>query len=348
MEKRKKILMVVPFQSSFIKKDIEILSSHYDIVLNEYNWRNKSFVPLFMIMQVFAMLRHIFFIKSVIIQFGGYWSLIPSIIGKIFKVPVFIILHGTDSALMPGINYGSLRKKPLRIALRLSYQFASMLLPVSSSLLRTENDYNPGEVMQGINYHFPKLKTPARVISNGLATEFWTPPEKGKKDIKSFITVFYPAQFMRKGGDMILLLAKRYPDCNFYIAGSPRPQHISEIPVNVHYLGKISQAELRENYLQARFYLQLSMFEGFGLALCEAMLCECIPIVSSANILPEIIGDTGYVVTKKDIDLLASVVEKALQAGNKEELGEKARARIIEKYSLDNRLQILRETIESS
>lgn len=339
--------MVVPFQSSFIRKDIEILSAHYDVVLNEYNWRKKSLTPLFIFLQVFSILRHILSIKYIIVEFGGYWSLMPSVIGKIFNVPALIVLHGTDCAMMPHINYGNLRKKPLKMASKWSYKYASMLLPVSSSLLKTKNDYNEQDIMQGVNYHFPRLKTPARVINNGLSPDFWTPSDLNSKESKTFIAVFSQSQFKLKGGDLIHSLAGKFPECKFLIAGSGKPAHLAIIPDNVHFLGMIDPVELREHYRKARFHLQLSMFEGFGLALCESMLCETIPIVSSVNNLPEIIGDTGFVVKKKDINLLIDIVNEALLLENKQELGKKARERIISNYSIDERARLLRETIES-
>ena len=345
--KKNKIIMIMPLQSSFIKNDIKILSSQYTVVQSINNWKNKYFIPLFMILQLFIILKHIRDIKSIVIEFGGYWAVIPSIFGKMFNIPVFIILHGTECAILPHVQYGSLRKKLVRLSCKISYHFASMLLPVSDSLIYVKNDYNSKNVLQGVKYHLPKIKTPFCVIYNGLDLDFWTPLKNISKDKKQFITVLSSFRFILKGGDLILLLAKKYSDCNFYIAGTEKLQSFGKIPNNVHFLGILSQKELRNQYRKSQFYFQLSMFEGFGLSLCEAMLCECIPIGSSVNIIPDIIGNTGFILNKRDEKELSNIVEEALSVKNKKELGQKSRERIRKKYSLKKREELLLKTINS-
>ena len=108
------IIYIAPALSSFVKNDIIILSEKYNVIKNIYNWNNKISVPILLIRQALFVLRKIFLIKAIIISSGGYWSLIPSIIGKIFRKRVLIILNGSDCAAVQPINYGILRKQPLK------------------------------------------------------------------------------------------------------------------------------------------------------------------------------------------------------------------------------------------
>ncbi|RNC83669.1 MAG: glycosyltransferase [Balneola sp.] len=347
MAKKDKILVVIPYKSSFIMNDIKIISSQYDIILNSYNWKNKFYVPFFLVLQFLAMFKYLRRARLILIEFGGYWALVPSILGKVFNIPVLIVLHGTDCASMPHIQYGNLRKKVLRLACKVSYNLATALLPVSDSLIYTKNDYNTEDIYQGVRHHFPNTKTPFEVIHNGLDTEFWKPIGNVIREDNRFIAVFSQAQFILKGGDLIMALAEKFPDRNFYIAGIDAPQNLSNTSKNVHFLGKLSKEELREEFEKSTFHLQLSMYEGFGLALCEAMLCECIPIGSSVNIIPEIIGDTGFILQKKDMAQLADVIEKADAVENKVELGQKARKHIMDNFSLKKKEELLLNTINS-
>jgi hypothetical protein len=86
---------------------------------------------------------------------------------------------------------------------------------------------------------------------------------------------------------------------------------------NVFFLGKLTPENLRHYYLSSQYYLQLSVYEGFGVSLCEAMLCECIPIGSSVNIIPEIIGDSGFILEKESIDELVFLVKTVMKIENK-------------------------------
>ena len=121
----------------------------------------------------------------------------------------------------------------------------------------------------------------------------------------------------------------------FQIVGIEDNDNLHSAPDNVVFSGRLNHIELRKAYRKAQFHFQLSLFEGFGLSLCEAMLCECIPIGSSVNMIPQIIGDTGFILNQKKIDLLIDIMKKAIATNNKEDLGKKARQRIVENFNAD-------------
>lgn len=343
---KEQIILVTPYRNSFINNDIEILSKQYEIVLNNYNWKRKSLYPIFAIRQLFFLLANIRKTNKIVIEFGGYWSVLPTLIGKIFNTPTAIILHGTDSAIINHIKYGSMRKRLVKKVCEFSYKRASILLPVSNSLIYTKSNYTENENIQGIKHYFPNLETPIRVIHNGLNHLFWNSIKSIEKEQNSFITVLSETQFIRKGGDLIVSIAKEFPHCNFYIAGSDKIEHTS-IPENIFFLGKLTQEELKVAYNKSKFYLQLSIFEGFGLSLCEAMLCNCIPIVSSVNILPEIIGNSGFTVLKKEIHEVKKVITNAIESPNQDELQKLARKRIVDNFSIEKRDVELIDTLEN-
>ncbi len=344
MKIRDKIIYIAPSLSSFAKNDIKLLSKKNFVITNIYNWQNKPITPLYLIHQFFFILWHIFSTKKIFITFGGYWSFFPSIIGKIFNVDVYIILNGTDSAYIPAINYGSLNKFPLSWFCKQSYKFASILLPVSASLVYTKNTYLSDDKysFQGYKHFFPNIKTESKVVYNGIDEKFWKPIENVKREENSFISVFSGNdQLLRKGGDLIIKLAERMPNCKFYLIGLEKPADLISKNTNLFFISMLKKEELRNYYNKAQFYFQLSIFEGFGVALAEAMLCECIPIGSSVNAIPEIIDDSGFILPKKDILKLETLVRKALLVENKKELQVKARTRIIENYSTKQREESL-------
>ena len=109
---------------------------------------------------------------------------------------------------------------------------------------------------------------------------------------------------------------------------------------NVKFLGKLTPGELKKYYNKTQFYLQLSNFEGFGVAICEVMLCECVPIVSDVNFLPEIIGNSGFVLRKRDKKMLIGLLEEAMSS-KIEELSKLSKQRIKQEFSLKKRKEML-------
>jgi len=337
MQKKDRIILVTPFMSSFVNSDISILSSEYNVIVNTYDWKNKTLAPLFLLQQFFFLLFNIPKSKSILVEFGGYWSVLPSVLGRIFGVPVHIVLHGTDCASIPELNYGSLRIPHLRKSCEISYRNATKLLPVSESLVSVDNIYQKNiSGKQGYKNFFPDIETEYQVIYNGVDENYWKSYENNQKEEKSFIAVFSEEQFLLKGGDLIFAVADKFKDCKFRIVGVSSENH-NNVPSNVELLGRLSLDDLKKKYQKSQFHFQLSVIEGFGVALCEAMLCECIPIVSSVNFLPGIIGDTGFVVKEKKVELLTEIISKVLDVENKKELGAKARQRVISNFSFEQR-----------
>ncbi|MBY5959914.1 glycosyltransferase [Membranicola marinus] len=338
----KNVLFVAPFMESFIKGDIKILSRHFNVITNIYPWKNKKFTLWYMLQQLWLIVFNMYKLDAIVVSFGGYWALIPAMMGRVLGIPVYIIVHGTDCCSIPSINYGMLRKQPLKMVCAWSYSLSTMILPVSDSLKHTINTYydsaDKNEKTQGILHFFPKLKTSFRTIFNGLDPKFWIKDSTNtNRSENSFITVLSEAQYKRKGGDLIVKAAKKFPNATFYIAGTSTIDLDVAPPDNVIWLGRLSPEELRMYYRKSTFYLQLSIFEGFGCALCEAMLTECIPIGSSANMIPEIIGDTGFILKKRDIRELESILNHVLSISDKAKMGKMARDKVIKDYTFDIR-----------
>ena len=347
--KKQKVLFVTPSFQSFVKQDIQILSKYFDLTINAQNWKEKERAPFLLIYQFLLLLLQVPKVDFVWVHFGGYWSFLPALLGKITGKPVFIVLHGTDCASIPELHYGSLRIPLLRWFIKKSYQWASCLLPVSDSLINSKQEFGPGEKVfnNGFLHHFQGLKTPYKVIPNGFDQHFWSLEKNTTRDSNSFLSVLSKDQFILKGGDLILQLAKRLPECSFRIAGMEIPELKEPIPNNLSFLGKLSAKDLREEYRKASIYLQLSAFEGFGCALCEAMLCGCFPVGSNVNHIPTIIGKSGRVITKRDLSILEKCINDLFEKDIDDQTREAIRQSIEERFNLDVREMLILSTLKS-
>jgi hypothetical protein len=63
------------------------------------------------------------------------------------------------------------------------------------------------------------------------------------------------------------------------------------------------------------------------------MLCECIPVGSNVNGIPDAMGSTGVIVTERDMVSLRSAVEKAFSMNT----GSAARMHTLAHFSLELR-----------
>ena len=335
-------------KASFVEKDLHIFQKRFDVI-KEFGFgiTGKFSVIILLVKQLFFLLKNIGKTNLIICQFVGYHTLLPVFVGKLFGKKVILIPGGIDCAKFPSINYGNYTKKWLGKITNYSYRNATIILPVHECLVLSEYSYQTDDLpQQGIKVHCPNLNTPIKVIHNGYdATIFDIKPTQ--RIPNSFITIASnldnKVRAKIKGIDLIIEVAKHLPQCRFYLIGIS--SNLSDLPQNINLLPYVPNHDLPQLLSNYEFYLQLSMSEGFPNALSEAMLCGCIPIGSAVTSIPEIISNTGFILAKKDPQLLKQLIEKALLC-DKEKLSVATRKRILENYSLHKREVALLEVID--
>lgn len=340
MKKKDKLIYVFAFRSSFIRKDEELLRKYFDVVPLFFNPLPRWKTPLSFIKQVFQMLVNIRNCKGIVCQFAGFHTVAAVIVGKFFGVKTSIILLGAECHNYPSIQHGNFRKKWLGKATRFSFHWASQLLPIDKSLIEFRNEYDLSEPLaQGFKGINPDIQTTTLVIPHGFDGEKFKPNATPPKAL-SFITAsssVAPPVFQRKGIDLILKIAPKFPQCSFTILCKNDYLKTEDLPNNVSILEAVPYEKLPEVLASYQFYLQVSIAEGLPNALCEAMLCGCIPIGSNVFAIQEVIGNTGFIVQKRSVENLEEQIQLALQNTDQESLSTAARMRIIDKFPLESR-----------
>ncbi|HSJ69372.1 MAG TPA: glycosyltransferase family 4 protein [Anditalea sp.] len=334
------IIYTFPSYNTHVYKDIRMLESIHKVKALSFT-NDPIRLPFYFILQFFQLLIYAPKTSHYLCYQGGYHSLLPVMFGRTFCKKVYVQCSGTDAMHMPELNYGNYRKRWLRDSTIYSFKNCSKILPVTKTLILQEYKYSSFiSPHQGLKNLVPYLETPIEVIHKGFDSRLWM--DKGShRPENSFITVAREIsrdkKALIKGMDLLQQLAEAKPEASFTIIGDAL--YYSPLP-NIKIIGKISSEKLLEEYNNHQFYLQLSMSDGFPDALAEAMLCGCIPIGSSVGAIPEIIGDAGFILEKKDTALLLKLVNR-LKRSNLHALRILASFRIKTHYNIEDRKKAL-------
>ena len=153
----------------------------------------------------------------------------------------------------------------------------------------------------------------------------------------------------RKGLRFFVQAASEFPESQFYVIGKALDESVvllkRDAPSNVTFTGWLEEREMVERLRNASVYVQASLHEGFGSALAQATLCECVPVVTRAVALPEVVGPAGiYIPTNSPADIAAGV-RAALAEPAK---GKMARSRVLSQFSLDRRMAAFLNSLRNS
>jgi len=334
--------------SSFVEQDIKSFQESFSVKLFPFQPSHKLLLPVFFIKQLLFLLWNSRSTSIFVCQFAGYHSFLPVVISKILHKISVIVVGGTDCVSMPSIGYGNLRKLPLRWFTLKSLKYTKHIISPSTSLIECDYTYSNNDFPnQGYRFFDKSIITPVTVIFNGIDTNRFNPVPDSVRRKNTFLTVCTKIDnrnFYLKGIDLFIEMARHFPECEFTIIGRVTPGFYFSGSPNVTFIDYLSPDSLPSKMSEFTFYCQLSMSEGFGVALAEAMACGCIPIVSKVGIMDFIIGDSGFILEKHDAGLLQSLFSKAIGA-DIESLTKKARNRVVELFNIQIRKSALQRLI---
>ena len=313
-----RILFAHSRKASFVAIDREALAERYHVE----DWYQPGRIP-----NVLKLIPAVLRADLVFGWFANWHTFLPVTLAWLLRKPSVMVIGGFDTASMPDIGYGHQRGGLRRLASRWIMKRAGRLITNSAySLSEIErNTPIPPErvtvIHHGVPDPSPKLRDDARermALTVG-AIEHGTLDQKGQR------------QFVQAGALL--------PDVRFVFVGKPLDDAIDSLREiatdNVEFTGWLSDEELAERYRRASVYVQASRHEGFGLAVAEAMLAGCIPVVVDVTAMPEVVGDAGVLVPTQRPEDVADGVRRALDMPV--EAHARARDRILRQFPLERR-----------
>jgi len=174
-----------------------------------------------------------------------------------------------------------------------------------------------------LTLRYPWIKGRVYVTLNGVDLDKFKPLNLEK---------IYDAIFLgrihvqHKGIDKLLLawkqIVRKYPRATLILVGgfeSERDRKILDVFVkklnlekNIIVTGFVEDYEVVSFLNKARFFISLSTYEGFGLSLLEALVCNVPAIVSDLEVFRELHGNLVFYVNAKDIKELVTVMERIM------------------------------------
>jgi glycosyltransferase involved in cell wall biosynthesis len=129
--------------------------------------------------------------------------------------------------------------------------------------------------------------------------------------------LFVGKDFVTKAGEQVigaLALLRADADITLTVVGPKEWPLPGEPPAGVRFLGRVPIERVRELYAEHDLFVMPSRFEGFGIALVEALSYGLPCVARNAYAMPEIVrpGDNGDLVTSEDPAELAGIIARLL------------------------------------
>lgn len=305
------VLLVTPARSlSFVEHDVAILSRRHGVeVLSRQDLGSRRrLLP--------AVARRLAGRRFglLYVWFADPYDTPPLLrLARLFGVPAALAVGGYELASLPALGYGALRHRWERRRVERSLALADVLLPTSELL---------AEEIRALGDFGPRL----RMIPPGIDCTLFCPPPGGggaaaaRERLVVTVATVAAGTWKVKGLDLFADCARLVPDARFVVLGPcPEPEVAAALRAraggNLEIPGRrLAAAELADWYRRAAVYAQLSRRESFGVALAEAMACECVPVVTRAGALPWVVGGCGRQVAAGRAGEAALAIRAALAA----------------------------------
>lgn len=321
------ILFVHNSPTKFVQIDLALLRERYAIREWYQRTRFVNFPSLF---------RAVSQSDLVFGWFASWHTFFPILFARVLKRPSVLVVGGYDTANMPEIGYGSQRGGVKRRVARTTMRTATRLTAFS--------EFSREETIQNTGIH------PDRVVMIYIGAENDGGGTRQQKE-QMAITVGNVDRdnLQRKGLEPFVRTAAFLPEVPFVVIGAWRDSAIDHLRAiatpNVQFTGWVNDEKLQDYFARARVYVQASRHEGFGLSVAEAMLQECVSVVTRAGALPEVVGDVGIYLDSQEPSDVAEGLRRALALD--ESWGRRARERITREFPLSRRREQLYALIDS-
>jgi glycosyltransferase involved in cell wall biosynthesis len=288
-----KILVTSTFNTPFITEDLNILRKHWEV--EHLLARGAAAIP--------AIARGVRRSDVVFTWFASAYAAAAVASARTFHRRSVVAIGGGDVAGIAEIGYGiwisPWKSRLVSYALRK----ADRVIAVDPFL--------KGEAIRRARYDGRNID----VLPTGFDSRFWSPGGEKANSVLTVAVCESEARMRVKGVDLLLETARSLPGTEFILVGIPDPYARDlrgRASANVEIRGRVSPHELLGLYRRSKVYCQPSRIEGLPNAVCEAMLCGCIPVCTDVGGMRTPVGGYGILVPPGDLVALAKGIIEAM------------------------------------
>ena len=324
-----RILFVYRQPSRFVEIDRDVLAERHEVE----EWHQGS--PVINVPRLAAAVRR----ADLVFGWFAAWHTAPAVaLARALRRPSVLVIGGYDVASVPEIGYG-LQQGGWRA--RLTRRVAR-----GATRLITNSRHSLEEIEANLGMPGDRVE----VVYHGVPDRLGVPPGDGREPRAVTVGVVVRANLERKGLRPFVEAAARVPEATFTVVGGWGDDAVEELRAsaapNVEFTGFVPDEQLDELLSRSAAYVQPSRHEGFGMSVAEAMLAGCVPVVTRAGALPEVVGDAGVVVEPGDQAALAEGVRTALAADG--DARRRARERVLQLFPVDVRRRGLHRVVDEA
>lgn len=318
MPSKRDILVLSAFRAPFIQDDITLLGRHFrvkELIGSGYAHALKVCVSVMKADLTFC-------------WFASVYSAVAVVVARRLGIKSVIVIGGVDVAREPEYRYGMWISRWKSLMVGYAIRNADRVVVVDQSLGKDAKErakYGGGNI---------------RCIPTGYDSSFWKSGGLKERSVMTVAVIDDERRMMVKGIDLLFETARKLPEIPFVLIGvHDEMKEKLDAPPNVTLLGPMDRPALLPYYRKAKVYCQPSRREGFPNAICEAMLCECVPVATDVGGTSTALGDTGFLVPREDVEAMTAGILAAFRLAD--DAGRKARSRVAAMFTVQKREQAL-------
>lgn len=278
-------------------------------------------------------------------------SLFPALISKIYNKYIFFTGGIDELSFSVSINKYQLYRQ--KLFFKLCYLLSSKCNIVSNSDLKNTLDL----LSQKPTFNTSKLSLFPHCIDvqiinqivfnkkqNILLTICWMGSIENVKRKGLDRCIYFLNELVKKDLSYKLYIIGSYGEGTEFLKGIIFDLKLQDFVI---FTGEISETEKIDYLTKSKYYLQLSTYEGFGLAVIEAMINGCYIIHSNVGGLKDTIGENGLIIDNFDSysEIVNSFINSDNNYTNNEQIIIENQKNVLEKYSIYSRANYFKYNI---